>query len=61
MAQQLRALVALAEDLGSVPRIHMVAHNPSNFSSKDPVPSPGILRHQICIWNAFTYTGKIHT
>ena len=27
MAQQLRALAALAEDLGSVPSKHMVAHN----------------------------------
>jgi hypothetical protein len=27
MAQRLRALVALAEDLESVPSTHMVAHN----------------------------------
>jgi len=27
MAQRLRALVALAEDLDSVPSTHMVAHN----------------------------------
>ena len=27
MAQQLKALAALLEDLGSIPSIHMVAHN----------------------------------
>jgi hypothetical protein len=27
MAQQLRALAALPEDLGSIPSTHMVAHN----------------------------------
>ena len=31
MAQQLRALTALLEDLGSIPGTHMAAHNSNSF------------------------------
>lgn len=41
MAQGLRGLTALAEDLGSVPRTHMVAHNSLTFSD--------LHKHHVCM------------
>jgi hypothetical protein len=38
MAQRLRALTALPEDLSSIPSNHMVAHNHLKW---DPMPSYG--------------------
>lgn len=34
MAQQLRALVALTEELGSVSSLHMIVHGIPNFSPR---------------------------
>lgn len=34
-AQRLRALVALSKYLGSVPNIHILSHNPSQYSSRE--------------------------
>jgi hypothetical protein len=39
MAQRLRALTALPEDLSSIPSNHMVAHNHLYW---DPMPSSGV-------------------
>lgn len=41
MAQQLKALKVLAEVLGSVPSTHTRCSQPSNSSSRSPMPSPG--------------------
>lgn len=35
VAQSLRALVALSKYLGSVPNIHILSHNPSQYSSRE--------------------------
>jgi hypothetical protein len=43
LAQQLRVLAALAENLASVPNTSMVAHNPLKLISGDPIPSPSLL------------------
>ena len=42
MAQWLKAVAALAKDLGLVPSTHMVAGNMFNCSSKNPAPSSGL-------------------
>jgi hypothetical protein len=39
LTQWLRALTALSEILGSIPRNHMVAHNHLKW---DPMPSSGV-------------------
>ena len=46
MAQCLKALVTLPEDLGSIPSTHMVAHNLCYSSSKDTMPFPGLQIYQ---------------
>ena len=45
MDQQLRALVALSEDLSLIPSTYVTAHNSGNFSCRDLGYSPGFLRH----------------
>jgi hypothetical protein len=48
-AQLCRILVALAEDLGSIPNSHMVAHNHPQFQFPgDPTASYKPCRHQAC-------------
>ena len=39
MAQQLRTLAALAQELGPVPRTYMLSHNPLSAVPADPMPS----------------------
>ena len=45
MAQLLRALAALPEDVSSIPSIHMVATTVYNCSSKGSEPSFGFRKH----------------
>ena len=46
MAQQVRVLAALPEDLSSIPSIHLTAHNHLKLQFKgDLVPSSGFCRH----------------
>lgn len=45
MAPQVKALLALAEDLGSNPRTHMVAQPCVTPVPEDPIPSSDLLRH----------------
>jgi len=52
MAQQLRALTALPEDLSSIPSNHTVAHN---LLSWDPMPSSGVTEDSS---SALTYKNK---
>jgi hypothetical protein len=58
MAQQLRELIDFPEDLGLIPRIHMVAHN-CNSSSR----GSGFHGHQALFWCTDIHVGKapIHT
>ena len=60
LTQQLRVLVALAEDLGSVPITHMV---PSVIPHlEDLTPSFDVGRHQACLWAIIhTHRQNIHT
>ena len=67
LAQQLRVLAALAENLASVPNTSMVAHNPLKLISGDPIPSPSlliwgmhILHRHTCKQNALTHKIKIN-
>lgn len=47
IAQQLRELIILPEDLGSIPSTHMVAHNPPvNSSSREPIPFSSLCGYQ---------------
>lgn len=46
MAQWLKALAALAEDLGLIPRTHVSAHNVCYSSPRDRMPSPDLPGHQ---------------
>ena len=55
MAQQLGALVALLEDLGSIPSTHMVAQT-CNSNFRDHTPSS---RH-ICRQNTVVHQVKRH-
>lgn len=48
MAWQLRALTALTEDPGLVPRSYVVAHNRCNSSFRGS--SFGLCRHRNCTW-----------
>ena len=45
MAQQVRALAALAEDPDLAPSIHMESHNHLIPAPGDPAPSSGLCRH----------------
>ena len=59
MAQWLRTLVDLLEDLGSIPNTHTMAHNYLLTPvSEDPVISYGLLGH--CMYLLHTYTCYIH-
>ena len=47
MAQWLRTLAALPEDLGSIPRTHMTAHHPLELQSQGflhPLPASSVTR-----------------
>lgn len=58
----LRALVALAEDLGSIPSTPMVAHNHlslCNTGSKNPMATSELPRHQTRICYTDIHAGKI--
>ena len=46
MAQKLRALPALVDDLGSISRIHMAAHNHLYLQFEDPILSYDL----VCMW-----------
>ena len=52
VAQQLRALATLPEDLGSILSTHVVAHNCL-------MASAGFHRHQAYMWDTGTHSGKI--
>ena len=60
MAQQLKALVALAEDLGLVPSTYMIVHVIHKLSFGNPVlslESPGTrYAHGVCT----SHAGKTH-
>ena len=60
MAQPLRALAALAEDLGQIPCTHMVVYNQLDppFPG-DLMPSSGLYMHQTCMWDTDIHAGKI--
>ena len=45
MAQWLRALTVLPEDLGLIPSNHMAAHNPLTPVLEDIMPSSGQVLH----------------
>lgn len=51
-AQQLRALVALVEDL-PFPRTHVVVHNHPNLEGLGDRVTPDLSGHQPCTW--YTY------
>ena len=56
MAQSLRALTAIPEDLGSVPSTYMAAHNPWQFQwILDPSPFSGLCGHCMYVCGAQTY------
>lgn len=61
MAQWLKALVTLPEDLGSIPRTHMVAHNLCYSSSKETMPFSGLQIFQACSWCTSAHVGKLPT
>lgn len=54
MAQQLGTSAIFMCDLGSVPRIHRVAHKIYNSSSRD------LCRNQSCTWCIYICAGKTH-
>jgi hypothetical protein len=63
MAQWLRALATLPEDLGSIPSIQVDSSQPSVMSVPgDPVPCPRFYEHQACMLYTDIQAGKhIHT
>ena len=48
MAQWLRRLVVLPEDLGLIPSTHVVAQNHLSSGPGDPAPSSVLQRQQVC-------------
>lgn len=61
MAQWLRTLVAFAEDQGSIPMIHMVAHSliyNSTSRGSNAFSDQDFFGHQAHMWNTHTH---IHT
>ena len=57
MAKWLRAIVALAENQGSVSRTHTAAH--SHLVLGDAVLSSGLRRQQSYTWYTYIHTSKI--
>ena len=59
MAQQLRALAALAEDLGSVPSTHTVVHNHLKLHFwGNMVSCSDFCEHQTHVWSTYADAGK---
>jgi hypothetical protein len=58
MAEWLKALVALAEDLGFIPITHMVAHYLQEFQFKGTQCPLLTLRHQGHMWCTYMHAGK---
>ena len=58
MAQRVRALVALAEDLGSVPGTHRVAHDCCSCCSSTPSTPAGFCGHQAHTQGTYTHLQK---
>ena len=60
MAQQLRALAALPEDLSSIPSLHMAAHK--CLQRENPTPFSGFHRHQAhrCYTSIYADKTTIH-
>lgn len=56
MAQWFRALVALAEDRGSILSTHIIGHNHLNSSSGDPMPSSDQAHIHTCRQKPFRHT-----
>lgn len=56
MAQWLKVLTALAEELDSIPSIHVVAFQ---SSSGDLAPSSGFCRHHSGMWYTYINADKI--
>lgn len=52
---EVRTLVTLADDLGSIPQIHTVAQPSITPVTKDPIPSSDLLEHQAYMWHIHTY------
>lgn len=53
-------IVALAQDLGSVPSIHLVVASLLNSSSKDAVPSSDLCEHHAHTWSTCIHVGNTH-
>lgn len=61
MAQQFRALLALGEDLTSVPSIYMMVHNYQLLWFQGiPTLSSDFQGHQVCTWCTYLYVGNTH-
>lgn len=61
MVQRVKVLTAFAEDPGSVPSTHLVAHNQMKLQFQGICYSSGHLGHQACIQHTDTYVHKMKT
>jgi hypothetical protein len=60
MAQHLKALTVLPEDLGSIPNSYMEAHKSVLTPFPEgPLPSSGLCLNWACTWYTVIHVGKI--
>lgn len=59
MAQQIRTVISLPEDLGQIPRTHIVARNCLTLGPGDPIPFSGLHGYQSCKWRTDIHADKI--
>lgn len=58
MAQKVKTLVAITEDLALFPGTYTAAHN--HLVPEDQIPSSALCKHEACMW-VHIHTHKQHT